>query len=432
VLNNLVPNLMADHRRLIQLAVALLLGTLIGIQRGWKDRQRESGQRVAGIRTHALTAMAGALGVVLASHLGPWILVGLMLSIAVVGVVAYRQRVQTFHDFSITGLIGLLLTFIFGALAALGEMELAASAAVITALILDNKDEIHALLTKLQAHELDAGLKLLLISVVVLPLLPDRGLGPNGILNPYQIWWMVVLIASISFVGYFAMRLGGAERGILFTGLFAGLSSSTALTLHFSRLSRDMRELSPMFAAGILIACGTMFPRILVLCAIINRDLLPKLAPPALIMMVCLYLPALLLWYRHRHQVVDRPEMLQNPLELRTAISFGLLLVIVMVAGELLRSWLGDLGLYLLSATSGISDVDAITLSLVRMSGDGVALSTAVLGIVIAASVNSLVKGAMAFLLGPASLGKRVAIPMLVAIVAGLSVAGLILSSSPV
>ncbi len=431
MLNNLVPNLMENHHRLIELAVALLLGTLIGIQRGWKDRAREAGQRVAGIRTHALTAMAGALGVVLAQHLGQWILVALMLSIAVVGVVAYRQRVQAFHDFSITGLVGLLLTFIFGALAALGEMELAASATVITALILDNKDEIHTLLTKLQAHELDAGLKLLLISVVILPILPDRGLGPNNILNPYQIWWMVVLIASISFVGYFAMRLGGAEKGILFTGLFAGLSSSTALTLHFSRLSRDMRELSPMFAAGILIACGTMFPRILVLCAIINRDLLPMLAPPALIMMAFLYLPALLLWYRHRHQVVDRPEMMQNPLELRTAISFGLLLVIIMVAGELLRTWLGDLGLYLLSATSGISDVDAITLSLVRMSGDGVALSTAVVGIVIAASVNSLVKASIAFVLGPANLGKRVAIPMILAIAAGLSVAWLMLSSAP-
>ena len=429
MLNHLLPNLMQDHRRLIELAVALLLGALIGIQRGWKDREREAGQRVAGVRTHTLTALTGALGVILSEHLGSWVLVALMLSIATVGVVAYRQRVQTFHDLSITGLIGLLMTFLFGALAALGELELATSAAVVTALILDNKAEIHGLLNKLRAHELDAGLKLLLISVVVLPLLPDRGFGPDGIINPYQIWWMVVLIAAISFVGYFAMRVGGAEKGILFTGLFAGLSSSTALTLHFSRLARDMRELNPLFAAGILIACGTMFPRILIVCAVINRSLLPQLAPPALVMMGLLYLPALMLWYRHRHHVVDRPQMMQNPLELRTAIGFGLLLVIIMGAGEFLRNWLGDLGVYLLSATSGISDVDAITLSLARMSGGGLSLETAVTGIIIAASVNSVVKAAMALFVGPPGLSKRVALPMTAAVIAGLTLAWSLLAS---
>lgn len=414
---------MTQHRHIMELAIALLLGALIGIQRGWKDRNREPGQRVAGVRTHTLTALTGALGVILARHLGQWVFVGLMVSLAIVGVVAYRQRVQRLQDYSITGLVGLMMTFLFGALAALGEIELAASAAVVTALILDNKDEIHGLLAKLQAHELDAGLKLLLITVVVLPLLPDRGLGPNGFINPYQIWWMVVLIAAISFVGYFAMRLGGTEKGILFTGLFAGLSSSTALTLHFSRLARETKPLSPLLSAGILLACGTLFLRILVLCAIINSDLLPRLAPPALVMMTLLYLPALVLWFRHRHHQVDRPQMMQNPLELRFAIGFGLLLVGVMVAGELLRQWLGDLGLYILSATSGVADVDAVSLSLARMSASGLDLNTAVVGIIIAASVNNVVKAGIAFVIGPVALGRRVAIPMLIATVAGLSIA---------
>lgn len=421
--DQLLHNLLNQHRHVVELAAALLLGALIGIQRGWKDRQREPGQRVAGVRTHTLTALTGALGVILAQHLGEWVFVGLMLSLAIVGVVAYRQRVQHLQDYSITGLIGLMMTFLFGALAALGEIELAASAAVVTALILDNKEEIHGLLARLQAHELGAGLKLLLITVVVLPLLPDQGIGPDGLVNPYQLWWMVVLIATISFVGYFAMRLGGAEKGILFTGLFAGLSSSTALTLHFSRLSRDSQPLSALLASGILLACGTLFLRILVLCAIINSDLLPRLAPPALVMMVLLYLPALVLWFRHHHHPVDRPKMMQNPLELRFAIGFGLLLLVVMVAGGLLRQWLGELGLYLLAATSGIADVDAINLSLLRMSASGLDLNTAVVGIIIAASVNNVVKAGMTIVIGTSALGRRVAIPMLIATTAGLSIA---------
>lgn len=428
-MNDFTQALLNHNRALVGLAVALLLGTLIGIQRGWKDREQEAGQRVAGIRTHALTGLLGGLGSLLSEQLGPWILVSLIFSFALVGIVAYRARVRSVEDFSITGLVGLMLTLIFGALAALGDIEIAASAAVVTALILDNKDEIHGLLLKLQASELDAALKLLLISVVVLPLLPNRGFGPGNAVNPFQLWWMIVLIASISFVGYFAIRLGGAERGILFTGLFAGLSSSTALTLHFAKLSRESRELSPLLAAGILMACGTMFPRILILCAAVNRELVPRILVPVLIMAAVLYLPALLIWFRHRHHSVTRPRLPQNPLDLKAAMTFGTLLLVVMLAGHWLRDWLGDAGLYLLSATSGISDVDAITLSLGRMTGQGLDLHTAVVGIIIAASVNSLVKAVLAATVGQWSLARRVTIPLIVAIAAGLSAAWLLPAS---
>jgi len=146
---------------------------------------------------------------------------------------AYWIRAPATGDYSITGIIGLTLTFCFGGMAVGVDVTLATALAVITALILDNKEEIHGLLNKLQANELDAAFKLLLITVVVLPLLPNRAMGPGGVLNPYEIWWLVVLIASISFVGYFAIRMGGPGKGILFTSLFAGLSSSTALTLDF-------------------------------------------------------------------------------------------------------------------------------------------------------------------------------------------------------
>ncbi|MBS9403279.1 MgtC/SapB family protein [Halomonas sp. TRM85114] len=411
----------------IRLGVALLLGALIGIERGWVAREQPSGERIAGIRTHALVGLLGGIAALLSDAVTEWAFPLVFVTVAAISLVAWRAKLAEQHDYSITGLMGLLLTFCFGAVAVAIDLALAAAGAVITAAILDNKHEIHGLLNKLQAHELDAGLKLLLISVVMLPLLPDRGMGPGGALNPYEIWWMVVLIASISFVGYFAMRLGGAEKGILFTGLFAGLSSSTALTLHFARMSRQSREVEAMLAAGILLACGTMFPRILIYAAVISPGLLPQLLFPITVMGGMLYLPALTLWRRHRQSLrVDSPTPIQNPLELSTALLFGALLAVIMLLGEWLRGWLGEAGIYLLAASSGVADVDAITLSLTRMSLERIAPSTAVLGIVIAAAVNNLFKSGLATALGTRQLGKRVALPMVASMVAGLALAWLV------
>lgn len=415
---------LAGHDAAIRLAVALLLGALIGIERGWVAREQKAGERIAGVRTHALVGLLGGLAALLAEAVTEWAFPLLLVVVAALAGSAYRARLPQSRDYSITGLVGLLLTFCFGAVAVAVDLALAAACAVVTALILDNKREIHGLLNRLQAHELDAGLKLLLITVVMLPLLPDRGLGPGEALNPRELWWMVVMIAGISFIGYFAMRLGGAAKGILFTSLFAGLSSSTALTLHFARQSARVPELSPQFAAGILLACGTMFPRILVFCFIINRELLPQLAWPVAVMTVLLYGPAIVIWRRHAGELqVSQPRLSQNPLELTSALMFGLLLTAILVLGEWLERGLGDTGIYVLAASSGMADVDAITLSLTRMSTESLAMETAVIGIVIAATVNNLVKTALAWGVGNRRTGLMVAGPMLVSLSAGLAVA---------
>jgi len=414
------------NQPLIRLAVALLLGSLIGIERGWVAREQKSGERIAGIRTHALVGLLGGIAALLSTTVSAWAFPLVFLAVAGIALVAWRARLAEAEDYSITGLVGLLLTFCFGAVAVEVDPALATACAVATAVILDNKREIHGLLYKLQAHELDAGLKLLVISAVMLPLLPDRGLGPGGALNPYEIWWMVVLIAAVSFVGYFAIRVGGAEKGILFTGLFAGLSSSTALTLHFARQSRLAPGLSPMLAAGILIACGTMFPRILLYAAVISPGLIPALLPPITLMGLTLYLPALYLWRRHRGDgAVQRPTSGQNPLELRTALFFGVLLAVIMLLGEWLRGALGDAGIYLLATTSGIADVDAITLSLTRMSLNAITPDTAVLGIILAAATNNLVKAGLAGAFGTRRTAWRVGVPMLASLAIGLAVAWL-------
>ncbi|MAO59871.1 MAG: hypothetical protein CL549_06815 [Alcanivorax sp.] len=425
-MNQLLNDLPNDAATLMGLGLALVLGLLVGIQRGWRDRDQTAGQRVAGVRTHALVGLLGGVCAVLVPSIGAPILPVAFVTLALIATLATGLRAYRVSDYSITGLVGLLLTFLVGVLVILESTAVAAAVAVITTIVLDNKKEAHDLLRRLEERELDAALKLLLISVVILPMLPNQGYGPGGMINPYEIWWMVVLIASISFLGYFAVKVGGTRRGLLFTSVFAGLSSSTALTLHFARLSRRSPALSPLLAAGILLACGTMFPRILIYCLLINRELLPTLAVPILTMAGVLYASALIITLRHRGDIsLEQPALTQNPLELKSALFFGLLLLAILFLGALLQEWLGDAGIYLLAASSGVADVDAITLSLTRLSRQGLALPTAVTAIVLATVVNNLVKTGMAVFIGGWRLGRSILLPMAVALGGGLLIAWL-------
>ncbi len=425
-MDDVAAQFLAGNRTTLNLAVALLLGAIIGLERGWDAREQKSGERIAGIRTFALVGLLGGISALLAEEITEWAFPVLLVSVVAMAIVAYSERLQHIRNFSITGMVGMVLTFCFGAVAVAVDPVIATAAAVVTAIILDNKEKIHGWVNRLMEHELDAALKLLLISVVMLPILPDEAMGPGGVLNPREIWWIVVMIASISFVGYFAIRVAGTRKGILFTSLFAGLSSSTALTLHFARQASKNPQLNAQFATGILIACGTMFPRILVYCLVINPGLLPTLVGPVLVMTVLLYLPAIVIWRSNTHSSeVSQPTLNQNPLDLTSALVFGVLLTVILLLGEFLRNWLGNAGIYALAATSGIADVDAITLSLTRMSTDTLAMTTAVIGIVLAAASNNLVKSAMAWVIGNRKIGLLVGGPMVLSLAAGLLTAWL-------
>jgi len=410
------------------LGVALALGLLIGVERGWKTREEAEGQRVAGVRTYGLIGLLGGCAALLAEEMGP-LLMGLMfLGVAGALTAVYVANLSDDEDdVGITSLVAGLLTFVFGALAGFGEVAVAGAAAVITTLLLGYKPLLHHWVSRLKGKELRAGIKLLLISVVLLPILPNRGYGPWQALNPYEIWWMVVLVAAISFVGYFAIKFGGASRGAVFTGLFGGLASSTALTLHFSRAARQGADMAPMLATGILLACGTMFPRMVLIASVINPQLFRPLLVPVVIMALLVYAPALFYWWSLRHASADTAAALSNPLEIKTAVSFGALLALVMFLGKALQAWLGDAGILMLATASGVADVDAITLSLARLSQDDLAVRVATTGIVIASAVNGLVKGGMATVIGGRTVGMRVGVPLLVSAASGLSLTWLLI-----
>ena len=407
------------------LLVALAIGLLIGIERGWQERESEEGQRIAGVRTYGLIGLLGGVFGLLGQVFGALILgVGFIALSIVIGMIFLAKQRQN-HEWGITSLVAALLVFVLAALATTGQVLHAASTAVVAVLLLSYKPQLHGLISRLQVEELRGGIKLLLISVVMLPVLPDQGYGPWQALNPFELWLMVVVIATISFIGYFAIKIGGAHRGILFTGLFGGLASSTAVTLHLSRLGKHNQEVVSVAASGILLACGTMFVRMLIVVALLAPSMFSALWPPVVAMAVVTYAPLFIYERASIPSTLGASSTLQNPLELKTAFSFGAILTIVMLLGVMLKQTYGDAGLITLAAVSGIADVDAIVLSLISMADAELSSRLFVMGCVIAASVNSLVKAMMSSVIGGKALGAKTATPLIVSAVTGIAAAWL-------
>jgi len=405
----------------LPLAVALAMGLLIGLERGWHEREAAEGARVAGVRTYGLIGLLGGFAGLLASDTNLAVLGYAFVGLAAALVAGYVIHARRSGDVGITSLIAGLLTFVFGAAATQNHMAEAAMAAVFTGLLLGYKSLVHHWVEALEPEELRATLKLLALSVLVLPILPNRGYGPWDAINPFEAWWMVVLIAGISFVGYFAMKIVGAGKGAVITSLLAGLASSTALTLHFSRLARSRPNSSGMLAPGVLLACGMMFPRMLVIASIVHWPIFYALFVPAVAMGAVLYGSAAFLWWFMGPLEADSDEArLQNPLQIAPAIMFGALLILVMLAAKGMEAAFGETGIEALAGVSGIADVDAITLTLAKMGRSEIAVELAAFGIILAGAVNSIVKGAMTIAIGGAKFGVRVAIPLVIAAGVGL------------
>ncbi|MDD5578987.1 MAG: MgtC/SapB family protein [Methylobacter sp.] len=411
---------MAELENFKILGISLAIGLLIGLERGWRTRGRDEGMRVAGLRTYGLIGLLGGLWGILAQQINPLLMGFAFLGLTSVLLLAYNKSLNKFEDFSITGIIASLITFTLGALTVFGHIMLASASAVVITSLLGFKPLLHGWLEKLEQHELYATLKLLLISVVMLPILPDQGYGPWAAFNPYYIWWMVVLIAGISYLGYFAIRIVGNQHGPVLTGALGGLVSSTAVTLDLSKLSTQYPNMENVLAAGILTACATMFARTLLLISVMNPALFRALLPALLVMSIFTYFVAFLLWRNARGFRTNEEVTLKNPFQLGMALKFGVFLVVIMLLSRLLKVYLGDLGTYFLAAISGLADVDPITLSMSQMSKEGLEGSVAARAILIAVSVNSGIKSIFSWVIGGRALALRVGSTLVGAVIAGL------------
>ncbi len=416
---------MANVQLLGRLAVALAVGLLIGLERGWERRELPEGHRAGGLRTFGIIGLLGGLSAQLGENSGMVFPAVVVAALGLLAALGYWRESGVDDDVSLTSAAAMLVTFCLGAFAGRGELAVAASTAVVIALLLSFKPELHGLIRHIERAELLATLRLLLISVVLLPVLPNRGFGPWGAFNPYQIWWMVVLVAGISYIGYFAIKLLGTKRGVFVTGLCGGLISSTAVALDLARLSRDEHELPPdALAAGATVASAMMFPRMLAVVAVVAPSLSERLARPLILACAVSFLAAVWLVRRDTTKAdlpgdAQHPEP-SNPLDLSTAIKFGAVLAVIMVLARGATARMGDQGLYLLSAVSGLVDVDAISLSAASMMSQGqINISVAANAVLIAATVNTLLKAALVLVVGGARMGWRVSIASVATLLAG-------------
>lgn len=404
--------------------LALVVGGLVGLQR--EHARGERGEVFAGARTFALFALAGAGGALAAeilAHPGAFLAVLAVVGALVVvshGIGAWRGEI------GLTTEMAAIVTFLAGALCYWGQYELAAALGVAVAVLLSLKFEVRQFAQRITQADVLAALKIAVITAIVLPLLPNRAFGPApwDAFNPHRVWLMVVLVSGIGFLGYVLMKTLGPGRGIGLTGFLGGLVSSTAVTLSFAQRGRREAPLARALALGIVAAWTVMFGRILVVVAVVNRDLLPRLAPPIVVAGAVGLLYSLVLLRAARRGEVPELEV-AAPFELGPAVKFGLLYAGILVAARAAHMYLGDLGVYLSSVVAAVADVDAITLSLAELGrpGGGVDPVTAARAIVVAAMANTVVKGGLVLFLGGRNLRRAIVPGFLAMLAAGIGLA---------
>ncbi len=383
---------------------ALLLGGLLGVER--EKRNTRAGYGHAGLRSFILLSQIGAVGGFLSRQFGsPWILAAALLAAAAVVLAGYFASAQK-HPESVgltTELAG-IVTCLLGALVVTGHRELGVGLGVATAAVLAYKQPLHDLVGRLGWEDALAVLRLLLATFIVLPLLPDRAIDPWGAIHPYQLWLLVLLISGLSLVGYVVSRWLGPGRGIAVTAAAGGLASSTAVTLTFVKQSREGAGAAIELAGGILLAWTVMFGRVVVTATVVAPAMFGAIAVPFGAMLVASCAGAVVcLWPRRRGPAAAAAAavVIKNPFSLWAACKFALLFAAVQMLLKLGQQYLPQAGVYTIAAIAGLTDVDAITLSMAQQAraGDD-AMAVAVVAIAVATVANTLVKAGIATLLG--------------------------------
>ena len=416
---------MFDLDLALRFGAALGLGLLLGLER---ERKRDAELLFGGVRTFALIALLGAIGAFLERELDQgWLVLVAFVAVGSLVVVSYAMTAAR-GELGITTEITALLAFIVGALCGWSHVDVAAVVTVVCLLLLTLKDYLHRLARRVELADVEATLKFAVISVIILPLLPNETFGPPplDVINPYKIWLMVVLIAGLNFLGYVLVKVFGDEHGLVVTGILGGLVSSTAVTLSFSQRSRQEPAMSSAFVLAIVVAWTIMFLRVVVIVGMVNRSLAGGLALALGLMAAAGLLVSLVLWQRTRFHGRGVVTPGTNPFELGEAIKFGLLFGVVTLVAKAAEVYLGETGLYIAGALAGLTDVDAISLSMANLAAaEPESLNVAGRTIVIAVVSNTLTKTGMAVFLGAPALRRTIllaTLPLLIGAAVGAMV----------
>lgn len=415
----------ADPHLLLALVISAALGALVGLLRQWTDwSQHHRDANVAGARTFALWAMLGCIGGAAVPLAGPVVLVTLLALVGAHEIVWVARRAR--GRAGATSFAAILLTLMAGALVARHQFNAAIVMVSVTAIVLGVKQPVHAWARAFTRDDMREVLQFLAVTGLILPIVPNRALGPYGAFNPYSTWLMVVLISAIGFAAYVAMRVAGERAGILLAGVFGGLASSTAATLAFARRSRDDPRLTPQCVVGVIVASAVMFARVDVIVAFFNPTLALNLIVPFAVMVVPTVAAAAVVWWRHRAERPAAVPGVRNPLNLGTALKFGVLYAVIAFLVQYARGAGWRAGILPLSFVSGLSNMDAITLSLARGGGPAGAAEHTAAALVVATLANTVLKAGVALALGSPGLRRWVAITLGWTAVAGVVAAFLV------
>ncbi|HTG33186.1 MAG TPA: MgtC/SapB family protein [Thermoanaerobaculia bacterium] len=397
----------------LQLAVALGLGLLVGLQRERMD------SAIAGIRTFALITLFGAVAGQLGQVFGGWVVaVGLLASAGLVTAGNLSRLPEGKAEPGQTTEFAALLMYGIGAWVVVGSMTQAVVLGGVVAVLLQLREPLHQFAGRMGEPDIKAIMQLVLIALVILPLLPDRTFGPYGVLNPYQVWWMVVLIVGLSLLGYVAYKLFGARAGTVLAGILGGVISSTATTASYARRTKQDPEISRLAALVVMIASAVVFARVLVEIAVAAHGSFLALAPPLAGMLGVAAVLSVLAWLIDR-RAAQEPPAPGNPAELKAALFFGVIYAAVLLAVAFARDRFGTAGLYTVAALSGLTDVDALTLSTARLvDGGRLAPGDGWRAILLAVLSNLVFKAGIVAVLGSRRMLGRVAV-LFAAVLAG-------------
>jgi uncharacterized membrane protein (DUF4010 family) len=391
-----------------RLAIAALIGLGAGLEREWSGHARGIDARFAGIRTFCLLGLTGGVAGALALQSQSMLaaaLVALGGALSVAGYVVATGRPGATTDGTTEA--AALAVIALGVLAGFGKMGIAAGAGAIVVLLLREKERVHWFVSRLDEPELRAGVQFAVLAVVVLPLLP---LGPyfgELAVRPRSLWAVVLLFSALNFAGFIARRTVGASRGLTLAGAFGGVVSSTAVTLSFSRQSRELQISGMSLAGGVFAACTVLVPRVLLVSFVLNPSIALRLLPALAPMFLAGAALVVLAWRGSDAAVAPHDASVeQSPLRLAAAIRMGVLFQVAMVAIAVVRR-LGDgASLYATAAILGLTDADALTVSLSRPEA-ALAASTAARAIVVGLIANTLLKLSIALFIGGASFRRR-------------------------
>lgn len=399
-----------------QLGIALGLGLLVGLQ-----RERTQSQ-IAGFRTFPLVAVLGTMTALLARPFGQWVLAAGLLALALMVLVGNMLKAEKeIPGPGITTEVALLLMFVVGAFLVVGPPAIAVAVAGGMAVLLQFKEELHGFAGRLEDADVRAMMQFVLISLVILPVVPDEGYGPYDVLNPRTVWWMVVLIVGIGLGGYIGYKFLGKRAGTLLGGILGGVISSTATTVSYSRIVRRKGMSNTVAAQVVVLAASVVFARLLVEVLIVSRELFAVALAPLFVMGTVLGLAGLVVW-RRGEDADDEPMPAQeNPAQLRTALLFAGVFAVVLVAIPWAQEHLGRSGSYAVAAISGLTKMDAITLSTAQLVEAGkLGADTGWRMILLASLANLLFKAGIVAFLGTRELLRKIALFWGTALVVGV------------